>query len=360
VKWLKTQSCAVNLIPMNTSHARSIFALVSMITLFVIEARASVGLTEITGKDSDDPVTVFYPSSSGSQPVTRGPFTLHVAWHGEPVRRNGRLVVMSHGSGSSPWVYADLAPALVEAGFVIAMPEHRGDNHKDPGTPGSESWKRRPLEVSHAIDAVAQDVRLGPLLALDKVGMYGISAGGHTGLSLADGRWSPVQLKQHCDAHLAEDFQGCVGLTTRLTGGALGGVKKAVATWVIDWKLTDATWYTYQEPRIAAVVVGVPFAADFDPASLAAPRIPLAIISARQDWWLRPQFHSDAILQACRTCERLADFATGGHGTLLSPLPPNLSGLLAELLNDPPNFDRAEVPPVYRTITGFFQKHLLP
>jgi len=345
---------------MNISHARFLFATVAFFTLLVIEARASVGLTEIPGKDADGPVTIFYPSRSESQPVTRGPFTLHVAWQGEPVRGNGRLVVLSHGSGGSPWVYADLATTLVEAGFVVAMPEHHGDNYKDLSTPGPESWKRRPVEVSHAIDMVAQDQRFGSLLTLDRVGMYGMSAGGHTGLSLAGGRWSPAQLKQHCDAHLAEDFHGCVGPVTRLTGGVLDGVKKTIATWVNDWKLADATWYTYQDQRIAAVVVGVPFAADFDPVSLASPRIPLAIIGARQDRWLRPQFHSDAILQACRTCDRLADLATGGHGALLSPLPPDLSGLVADLLNDPPGFDRAEVPPVYEKITEFFHRHLLP
>ena len=58
--------------------------------------------------------------------------------------------------------------------------------------------QRRPHEVSRAIDAVAQDRRFAPLLVLDKVGMYGFSAGGHTALSLADGRWSPALFKQHC------------------------------------------------------------------------------------------------------------------------------------------------------------------
>jgi predicted dienelactone hydrolase len=34
-----------------------------------------------------------------------------------------------------------------------------------------------------------------------------MSAGGHTALSFAGGRWSPAQLRRHCEAHLAEDFQ---------------------------------------------------------------------------------------------------------------------------------------------------------
>ena len=113
-----------------------------------------------------------------------------------------------------------------------------------------------------------------------------------------------------------DDFQACVGPTTRLTGGILDGLKKRIARLVNNRKLKDTAWYAYTDPRIAAIVAGVPFAADFDATSLAAPHVPLAIITARQDRWLRPQFHSDAILRACSVCERLADLEKGGHGAL--------------------------------------------
>src|SRR5262249_25124437 len=203
---------------MNTTFARASALLVLAILLCAFTAEAAVGVTEIPGQDGDGPVTIYYPSSSEAQPLRRGPFTLQMAWQGTPVRGNGRLVVISHGSGGSPWVHADLARVLVEEGFVVAMPEHRGDNFKDHSMVGPESWKRRPAEVSRAIDPVGADARFKPLLALDKVGMYGMSAGGHTALVLAGGRWSPARFAAHCETHIAEDFQGCVGLTTRLTG----------------------------------------------------------------------------------------------------------------------------------------------
>jgi predicted dienelactone hydrolase len=109
------------------------------------------------GQGGDGPVTVYYPSSGEAQTLKRGPFTFQMAWQGVPARGNGRLIVMSHGSGGSPWVHSDLARTLVDMGFVVAVPEHRGDNVKDHSTPGPESWRRRPAEVSRAIDAVAQD-----------------------------------------------------------------------------------------------------------------------------------------------------------------------------------------------------------
>jgi hypothetical protein len=41
-------------------------------------------------------------------------------------------------------------------------------------------------------------------------------------------------------------------------------------------------------------------------------------------------------------------------------LPPGLTGLIGDLLNDPPGFDRAALPEVDRKIVAFFRKHLLP
>lgn len=325
-------------------------------------AQAAVGLGEIPTTADDGPVTLYYPSSGEARPVRRGRFTLALAPQGTPVRGNGRLVVISHGSGGSPWVHADLARSLVEAGFVVAMPEHRADNYKDDSDPGPDSWTVRPAEVSRAIDAVGRDARFAPLLKLDKVGVYGMSAGGHTALSMAGGRWSPAAFKQHCEAHLAEDFQSCVGLITRLTGGPLDGLKKWAALAVIRHRFDDANPRAHADARVAAVVAGVPSAADFDMASLAAPRVPLGLITAQQDRWLVPRFHSDRVLEACRPrCEHIADLPTGGHGALLSPPPPGLGGLVGEMLNDPPGFDRpATTAEVDRKTTAFFMRHLLP
>src|SRR5262249_4189868 len=102
-------------------------------------AEASIGLTQIAAQDRLGVVTVYYPSTSEAQTIKRGPFTFQMAADGAPSRGNGRLIVISHGSGGSPWVHANLAQTLVADGFIVAMPAHRGDNYSDPGTPGPES-----------------------------------------------------------------------------------------------------------------------------------------------------------------------------------------------------------------------------
>jgi predicted dienelactone hydrolase len=323
-------------------------------------ARAALGLTTVEPVGGDLPVTVFYPTATAAAPQAKGPFRFDAAPDAAPAAGNNRLIVISHGSGGSAWVHVDLARALVDAGYVVALPAHRGDTFGDNGEPGPPSWRRRPAEVSRAIDAVGADRRFAPLLKLDRVGVWGGSAGGHTVLTLAGGRWSPALFARHCDADLAADFQSCVGLFTQLTGGALDGVKLAVARAEIRRRFAeDAGPYTHTDARIAALVAMVPAAADFDFESLARPRVPLGLVTAAQDRWLVPRFHGDAVLAVCKGCEVIARLQTAGHGAMLSPHPPGLEGLVGAMLNDPPGFDRAaELPALDRRVVDFFDRHL--
>ncbi len=326
-----------------------------------VSARAATGLAELPATGTQPAVAVFYPTTAEGPPVQRFGFALPLVEGAPPQRGNGRLVVISHGSPSNPWVNADLAVVLVQAGFVVAAPWHQRDNSDDSADAGPKAWARRPAEVSAAIDVVARDARFGPLVDTRRVGAYGMSAGGHTMLTLAGGRWSAATLRDHCLQHLAQDFAACTGPFIGLDGGWLDGLKLTLAGWALRWFLRDETWHQHRDERIAAVVAGVPFAADFDPASLAQPVVPLALITAQQDVWLRSSFHGDAVLRQCQPrCERLADLAQGGHAALLSPLPQR-SGRIGELIQDPPGFDRArEVPALNAQIARWFAQRLLP
>ncbi len=338
-------------------------ALAVLLVMGAVQAQAqpakSVGLAQIEPSGPDGPpITLFYPSSSTAKPVQRGPYTLDVAEQGAPVRGNGRLVVVSHGTGGNAVVHSDLARRLVQAGFVVAVPLHHADNYLDHSD-NNGALTRRPVELSRTIDAVGRDPRFAPLLSLDKVGVYGMSAGGHTALVMAGARWSMTGFRDHCDANLADDFQYCVGVITRLTGSWFDGVRLWFARSAIRWMFSDPTVHAHADPRVAAVVAAVPAAAHVDIASLAVPRVPLGLVTAHQDRWLVPRFHSERVLQACQACERVADLADGGHGALLSPLPPGLGGILGDMLNDPPGFDRGQLPAVDGSTAAFFTRHLV-
>lgn len=307
--------------------------------------------------------TVFYPTDAAEAPVLKGPFRLAWAQDAEPRRGNGRLVMISHGSGGSPWVHVDLARVLVERGFTVALPQHAGDNIQDPTEPGPTSWARRPIELSQAIDLVANDSRLAPFLRFDAVGVFGGSAGGHTALSLAGGQWSQRRFRDHCLQNIEQDFSSCVGFITLRNGDGLDGIKTWAAKLVIRLRFSDDTPQRHTDPRIGAAVAMVPFAADFDPMTLRQPVVPLGLVIADQDVNQVPRFHVEAVRTACEPrCEVLARLTDAGHGAMLSPLPPLETGSVAErLLGDPPSFDRtAAQPPLHAAIAEFFVQRLGP
>lgn len=326
-----------------------------------LSAQANTGLTEMPATATHGPLTVFYPTAGPEQDVARPPFTLRLAPNAPLAPGNGALVVLSHGSGSYPWVYTDTARALVAAGFVVVVPEHAGNNFHDDRDAGPASWIKRPQEVSQAIDAMAQSPVFANALRFDKVGMYGMSAGGHTALSLAGGQWSAARFMRHCQAHIAEDFNACVGKLTSLTGGWWDGLKLWATRWYIGFKFNDDTVHEHTDPRVAAVVAGVPFAADFDPASLRQPKTKLALITAGADVWLHPVFHSDVVLAQCASCTHLLHLPDGGHGALLSPITPDLASPVRELIANSPGFNAAQATAQTNlALVQYFQQHLLP
>ncbi len=336
------------------------FLLFANAVIVSANAYAALGMVELAADSTSGPVTVFYPTLQAERSEQRGFFQFDVAKDAPPVAGNRHLIVISHGSPASPWVYLDLVRALVNAGFIVAMPEHYADNYKDDSEPGPPSWKRRPKEVSQAINRIGKEPRFTPLVNIASVGMYGMSAGGHTALTLAGGRWSPSRLRDHCQEHINDDFHTCAGLSTSLTGGVFDGLKKTLVQMVSNGRLNDPSWYEHTDPRITAIVAGVPFAVDFDPNSLMEPKTKLGIISALADKWLTPKFHSEPILRGCKACENILELRNGGHGALLSPLPPKIPAPIAVLIGDPPDFQReTEVPRINSAITEFFIRHLL-
>jgi predicted dienelactone hydrolase len=329
-------------------------------------ACADAGLQGMGFKQLPQPgggqVTVFYPSPDAESAVVKGPFRLSWASDGALLKGNGRLIVISHGSGGSPWVHADLARALVEHGFIVALPEHHRDNYLDPSEPGPASWRKRPQEVTAAIDAIAGDAALAAGLSLDAVGVFGGSAGGHTALSLAGGQWSDQRFREHCQKNIEQDFSSCVGFITLLKGDALDGMKIWFARQVIASRFRDSELQHYADPRVKAVVAMVPFAADFIPGSLAEPKTALGLVIADKDVNQVPRFHVEAILNACSPrCEVVMRLPDGGHGAMLSPMPPLEAGSIGDrLLGDPPSFDRAKrIPELNSRIADFFIRHLV-
>lgn len=306
-------------------------------------------------------LTVFYPTQQAEHVEIVGPFHLSWARDAQPQPGNGRLIVISHGSGGSPWVHVDLARALVQRGFVVVLPQHQGDNYQDRSQPGPVSWDKRPREVSMAIDVLATHARFTPWLDTASVGVFGGSAGGHTVLSLVGGQWSPQGFRDHCRQHIEQDFSSCVGMLTLQRGSVLDVLKRWLALRIIDWRFDDPVPRRHHDARIKVGIAMVPFAADFDMQSLAHPRVPLGLVRAGRDVNQIPTYHIDAVLRACSPhCTLLADWPDAGHGAMLSPMPPFPKDSVEQvLLADPPGFDRARrLAHLHERVADFLAQHL--
>ena len=317
-------------------------------------AVAAVGVRVLPADERTGPVTLWYPSAALQAARNLGPFRIEAAWGAAPKRGNGRLIVMSHGSTGSAWPHHDLARALVDAGFIVASPEHAGDNWQDDSALGPLSWMRRPHEIAATIDRLAVDPTFAPLFDAERVGVYGMSAGGLTALEAAGARWSLARMAHHCEAHAGDDAGFC-NYGDRATSRV---AQRRVAAWRAGADNQDTTSHGVVVSRVRASVAAVPVGAVIDPASLVDIAIPVGLVAATADRILAPTMHVNAVQAACPRCRTIAVLDGAGHDSVLSPWP--LVVAEKARLSGPESaaFDRGRLPDLYRTIAQFFAEHL--
>ena len=326
-------------------------------------AQAQTGMMEL--KSAAMPITLVYPTAATAAVQSLGPFQIKAALGAAPIKGNGRLIILSHGTAGSAITSFDLASTLAAAGFVVASPEHQGDNWRDQKLAGPESWKQRPFEVSKTIDAVMADPRFAPLLDVSAVGVHGMSAGGVSALAQAGGQWSMASLVRHCGANLKADAGFCLfGLRTAEEREKRTQIYAVTSNLPAPMEALNGGPAS-RDARVAAVALSVPVAALFTDDSLAAIRIPVGIVEASDDDVLVPHFHSSRVLKVCGSCKAIDTLAGANHFDVLSPWPDAIGRPMAALgggadrVNSGSKFDRARLPASYQRIAAFFVQHLV-
>lgn len=339
----------------------------------------SVGMRQI--QSNGMPITLVYPTAAAAQDVTYGAFTIPIASNAAPLPADSTaasgkraLIVLSHGTAGSALPEHTLAATLARAGFVVAQPEHRGDNWQDFSKAGPESWKTRPQDVSETIDAVARDPALAELVDTRRVGVHGMSAGGVTGLVLAGAQWRMLNLIQHCAQNLDEDIGFCLnGMGQRpelqtqrrrqfeMARGAPEQYMPANLKVSFGGKSIEAP-DPRPDPRVAAVSLSVPVGVIFTPESLARIRIPLGLSTSGDDGVLLPRFHSQHVLKHCTSCTTLSDHPQAGHFDWLSPWPASIAQTVAATQMrgglPKPAFTDADRQKAFDQIAVFFKQKL--
>jgi predicted dienelactone hydrolase len=96
------------------------------------------------------------------------------------------LVVISHGRGGWIGGHHDLAEALADAGFVVATINHPGDSVEDRSQSESlPNFASRPADIVRLIDFLLKDWKDSATIDPERIGFFGFSKGGYTGLVLA-------------------------------------------------------------------------------------------------------------------------------------------------------------------------------
>lgn len=257
-------------------------------------------------------------------------FTVGAAFNRAPRDERHRLVGISPDTGGSATEDHALAAALAHAGFVVAQPRLPGDNFRDASRAGPESFRQRPRDVLQVFDALTADPRWAPRLALDKVGVHGMSADGVTGLSPSGAQQRTLNLVRLCQTHVQDDASFCFNGTKDGAARAERQARYERARHVPelllphDLKTQQRGLSGGADPRpdtrIAAVTLVVSVAAIHSAERLDRIRISVGVVSAQRDEVHLPRFHSGWVPAHRRSCTLLAELP-GGHFDLLWPWP---------------------------------------
>ena len=98
------------------------------------------------------------------------------------------LVVVSHGKGGHFASHHDTIATLADAGFIVAAINHPGDTYFDMSRSGDLSaFVDRPTDVKRLIDFMISLSPAARRIDRQRIGFYGFSRGGYTGLVLIGG-----------------------------------------------------------------------------------------------------------------------------------------------------------------------------
>lgn len=173
----------------------------AMSTALRTENPVGFEIVQIPGADGHSlPAGVWYPTQVQPKPTTMLSIVLMDVARNAPISGNDLpLIIISHGNGGGPASHADLALALANAGYVVVAPMHRGDNYADQSAVGSVSWlTQRNEEIHTAIDYMLDNWEYHNHIGPERIGAYGLSAGGFTVLTAVGGQPDLRIIAKHC------------------------------------------------------------------------------------------------------------------------------------------------------------------
>ncbi|GAB0118191.1 alpha/beta hydrolase family protein [Acidisoma sp. 7E03] len=318
--------------------------LLAVLLLLPLTAHAA-GLRFITipAKAAEPAMTgvIWTPCAHPAGQVQAGPLTIPGVRDCPVVGERLPLVVISHGVGGWSLSHHDLAERLANAGFVVAAIDHPEDGGRIPDRTHADAlevWSRRPADISRLIDymlsAWPDHARIDPR----RIGFYGFSRGGFTGLVLIGGQPDTGRLRAVCADY--PKIQTCL----QVKAGA---------------RLPNPMPH---DPRIRAAVLADPVLSRIFPASgLAAIHVPTQIWASQYGGDGVVPGEVVAMARDLPAAPDLHPVKGAAHFSFLVPCDATLRRLAAPICVDPPGFDRLEFhAEMDDAILAFFQAQLAP
>ncbi|MBP2114775.1 alpha/beta hydrolase family protein [Paenibacillus silagei] len=253
------------------------------------------------------PMIVMYPTDVPEQADRLGQYPLEVARDAAPREGKFRLVLMSHGTGGSPFVYGSLARHLARSGFIVGLPEHPHNNRNDNSWEGTvPNLTYRPRHLRMAADWFFEDERFKGLIRPGSFSVIGHSMGGYTALAAAG------------------------GIPTSFPNESPNGKQQQINVPL--------------DSRIQSLILLAPASVWFrNEGALSGVRLPILMLDAERDPYT-PPFHAQIILNGVAE-PRMIHYRTvenAGHFSFLSPFPAAMISPAFPPSQDPPGFDRVQ------------------
>lgn len=321
----------------------AIIALVALVAATTVTPARPVGIQQVVAADPGHPplaVTLLYPTSDSPGWTWLGLSGARLASGGAIDGQRLPLVVMSHGTGATATSHIDTMLALAEAGYVVAAPLHTGDNFRDDTAVGTGDWM---VDRARHIKRV-NDYLLGTWpdrshVDPAKVGLFGYSAGGTTGLVTIGGTPDFALVESHC-AKSPE-------LVCQLMKNGAPGRSIAHAAWARD-------------ARVKAAVIAAPgFGFAFSPDGLDAVRVPVQLWAGGADKNVPLASNAQMVRRLMDPPPEFHLVARAEHFSFMPPCGVIKPLLPPMLCNDPEGFDRADFHRRFnRDVVRFFDAKL--
>ena len=249
------------------------------------------------------------------------------------------LIVMSHGRRGWFGGHHDTAETLADAGFVVATLNHPGDTARDTSRTDSLSvLVQRPTDMKRLVDYMLNVWPDASRIDAERIGLYGFSFGGYTGLVVIGS-----------DPVLRKDLANCRTSTLRACEQLENG------------ELPDRP--IVHDPRVKAAVIIDPYPVFvFPEENLKGIKVPIQL------WSSDPAQNADGLSGCCAAAinQRLPvkpeyHFVENAkHFSFLATCAPQETQANPAICTDAPGFDRADFHrTLHADVIAFFRKHFV-